>query len=215
MHDFLSARRARVAAALPLNNAVLVVGAGGPVPLPEGSDQHYPFRAHAEYFYLAGQECADGVVAFDPRENRGGAGPGGGWQSFVPVVTEGEIVWEGKSQLPGRPLAELGPWLAARRHRPVVLLGAPLAGVTPDVALTAVVRDALTHARRPKDAHEIALLRRAARATAGGFARIQSALRPGRAAPGRAMAPLLAAVPTRRSSISNPRRAWCAKASLC
>ncbi|HUR59382.1 MAG TPA: M24 family metallopeptidase, partial [Opitutaceae bacterium] len=40
-------------------------------------------------------------------------------------------------------------------------------------------RSALTHARRAKDAHEIDLIRRAARATAGGFAAFHAALRPG------------------------------------
>src|SRR6266545_2690913 len=61
-------RRARVAAALPLGDAILLVGAGDPIPLPEGSDQTYPFRSHAEYFYLAGRECVGGVMAFDPHD---------------------------------------------------------------------------------------------------------------------------------------------------
>src|SRR3954469_24548288 len=97
----LRARRARVAAALPLGDAVLVVGAGEPIPLPEGSDQTYPFRSHAEYYYLAGQECAGGVLAFDPRDAVKAAD--GGWISFVPPVTEGERVWEGRTQRPGIP----------------------------------------------------------------------------------------------------------------
>ena len=64
MTDFLPVRRARIARALQLEGAILLVGAGEPVPLPEGSDQTYPFRSHADYFYLAGNECAGGVVAF-------------------------------------------------------------------------------------------------------------------------------------------------------
>jgi hypothetical protein len=65
----------------------LLIGAGEPLPLPEGSDQTYPFRSHAEYFYLAGDECAKGVLAFDPRD-----GETTGWVSFVPVINE--AFWE-------------------------------------------------------------------------------------------------------------------------
>ena len=171
MHDFLTDRRARVAAALPLEDALFIVGAGEPVPLPEGSDQCYPFRAHAEYYYLAGFECAGGVVAFDPRDD--------GWVSFVPEVTEGERVWEGRTQLPGTPIAKFEAWLGARRGRPVALLGAPVRGVQADETRTQRAREALTHVRRPKDAHELALIRRAATATAAGFAKLRAALRPG------------------------------------
>jgi len=176
-HSLLPPRRARVAAALPLADALLLVGAGEPIPLPEGSDQSYPFRSHAEYFYLAGAECAGGVLAFDPREASPAAD--GGWVSFVPVVTEGERIWAGRTQLPGTPLTELHSWLAARCNRPVVQLGAPVRGITGDDATGAACRAALTHARRPKDAFEIALLRRAAGATARGYAQIASSLRPG------------------------------------
>lgn len=174
MSEFLLSRRTRIAPALPLDDAILLVGAGDPIPLPEGSDQAYPFRSHAEYYYLAGQECAGGVVAFDPRD-----GPSTGWVSFVPAVTEGERVWEGREQMPGTPLASLETWLAARRGRPIAGLGAPMRTVAADEALTLRVRDALKHARRPKDDHEVALIRRAAAATAPGYARLASLLRPG------------------------------------
>ena len=113
MSHFLADRRARLAAALPLDDGVLIVGAGRPVPLPEGSDQTYPFRSHAEYFYLTGHECAGGVVAFDPQ-----VGGAAGWKSFVPVVTEAERIWEGLGQRSGTPLEEWEGWLAARRGRP-------------------------------------------------------------------------------------------------
>ncbi|HNC24966.1 MAG TPA: aminopeptidase P N-terminal domain-containing protein, partial [Opitutaceae bacterium] len=108
MTPALPERRARMAAALQLDDALLLVGAGEPVPLPERSDQHYPFRAHAEYYYLAELECPGGVVAFDPRQ-----GERDGWVSFVPAVTEGERVWEGRAQPPGEPISGLGPWLEA------------------------------------------------------------------------------------------------------
>ncbi len=174
MSEFLTERRARIAAALHLDDAILLVGAGDPVPLPEGSDQTYPFRSHAEYFYLAGHECAGGLVAFDPRD-----GAGTGWVSFVPEVTEGERVWEGRTQTPGTPLATLAPWLASRANRPIAILGAPWREVNADAALTATVRAALTHARRPKDGHEVTLVRRATVATAAGFATLREHLRPG------------------------------------
>lgn len=174
MTSSLDDRRARVAAALGLGEALLLVGAGEPVPLPEGTDQTYPFRSHAEYFYLAGRECPGGVMAFDPHE-----GPSAGWVSFVPDVTEGERVWEGREQPPGTSLAALESWISRRRPRPIIMLGAPLRGVRPDEAGTLQIRERLTHARRPKDAIELALLRRGANATAAGFARLRDQLRPG------------------------------------
>ncbi|MSU69137.1 MAG: M24 family metallopeptidase [Opitutaceae bacterium] len=176
MSDFLSARRARLAPALQLDDAILLVGSGEPIPLPEGSDQTYPFRSHADYFYLAGQECVGGVVAFDPRDS--GANEGG-WISFVPAVTEGERVWEGRQQTLGTPLAALDAWLAARRGRPIVMLGAPLRNLSADEMHTLRTRQWFKHARRSKDAHEIALIRRAAAATAPGYAKLHSLLRPG------------------------------------
>ncbi len=173
MSTFLSGRRARIAAALSLGDAVLLVGAGEPVPLPEGSDQTYPFRSHAEYYYLTAQECPGGVVAYDPHDGAGG------WVSFVPDVTEGERVWEGRAQLPGASVATLEPWLTSRRGRPIVMLGAPLRGVLADETRTLQAREQLKHARRLKDATETALLRRTAVATAAGYEQMRASLRPG------------------------------------
>src|SRR5690349_10059027 len=145
MSSFLEARRARVAASLPLGDAILLVGAGEPTPLPEDSDQTYPFRSHAEYFYLAGRECAGGVIAFDRRN-----GDCDGWISFVPPVTEAERIWEGRAQLAGTPIHELPAWLSSRRERTVAALGAPVRHVRSDTALTAHVRAEFTHIRRSK-----------------------------------------------------------------
>ena len=167
----LAARRHRLAAALPLGEALLVVGAGRPQPLPEISDQTYPFRSHAEYFYLTGADCADGVVAYDPRD--------GEWLSFVPTVTEAERVWEGRTQEPGRPHSEFSAWLAARPGRPVAHLGALRPDVPVDAALNARIRERFHHARRPKDAAELATLRAAAAATAAGYSVLPPLLRPG------------------------------------
>ncbi|HWL17106.1 MAG TPA: aminopeptidase P N-terminal domain-containing protein [Opitutus sp.] len=174
MTTFLSERRARVASALEVGDAVLLVGAGEPVPLPEETDQTYPFRSHADYFYLAAHECPGGVIAFDPLD-----GNRDGWVSFVPDVTEGERVWEGRSQPAGQSIAALEPWLARRRTRSIVALGAPLRGVRSDPARNARVREQFLHARRPKDAGERALLRRSAAATAAGYDALRAHLRPG------------------------------------
>ncbi len=170
----LADRRARVAAALDLADGILLVGAGEPIPLPEETDQTYPFRSHTEYYYLAGRECSGGVVACDPRDGADG------WVSFVPDVTEGERVWEGRVQPSGESVAALEPWLSQRRGRPIAMLGAPLRGVRANVALTARARERLTHARRVKEPGELSLLRRGAAATAAGFARLRSLLAPGR-----------------------------------
>lgn len=169
----LDDRRARVGAALDLADGILLVGAGEPIPLPEETDQMYPFRSHAEYHYLAGLECAGGVVAYDPRDGAGG------WVSFVPDVTEGERVWEGRGQAAGVSVTLLEPWLSQRRERRFAMLGVPLRGVRPDLALTVRAREQLTHARRVKEAGELNLLRRGATATAAGFARLRALLAPG------------------------------------
>ena len=170
----IAERRARVADALQLIDEILIVGAGEPVPLPEGSDQTYPFRAHSEYFYLTGVDLPGGVVAFDPKKRSGE-----GWFLFVPDVTEAERIWEDRTQQGGRSLNALEPWLIARRGRPVVNLGERLRGVRSDDELIARAREQFTHTRRPKDATELRLLRHAAKATAEGFSAVRKYLRPG------------------------------------
>jgi Xaa-Pro aminopeptidase len=171
----LSLRRARVAEELKLSDGhLLLVGAGEPIPLPEGTDQVYPFRAHTEYFYLTGLECAGGVVAFDPKQ-----GPRDGWVSFVPEVTEKERIWEGKADWPGEPITLLEPWLGTRRGRTIVCLGEPPRGVMPDQSLTTKYRELFSQARRSKDAVELELLRRAAVATAAGFNTVRPLIKAG------------------------------------
>jgi Xaa-Pro aminopeptidase len=168
-----AARRARLAPALGLAaDEILLVGAGHPIPKPEISDALLPFIAHQEYYYLTGHAEADGgIIAYDPREQA--------WTSFVPEVTEMDRVWEGKSQLPGELLASFLAWLAARRGRKAIMLGAPVAGIDFDAARTAAVRENFKHARRPKEPAEIDLMIRCAAAAAAGYAKIQPLLRPG------------------------------------
>lgn len=171
----LNARRARVAKALPLKSEeILLVGAGDPIPLPENTDQTYPFIAHADYHYLTGLECAGGVVAYDPQD-----GAEAGWHSFVPPVSEGERVWEGREQVPGELLEKLDAWLAARKGRPVVQFGQRVRDLAPNPQRAAELRQHFLHARRPKDAAEIARMRCAAAATAEGYAALRAMLLPG------------------------------------
>jgi Xaa-Pro aminopeptidase len=170
---YLPARRERLGAALAPSDALLLIGAGEPVPLPEGTDQTYPYRAHAEYVFAAGFECPGGVVAYDPREGAAG------WRSFVPPVTEAERVWCGARPREGEDLAGLSAWLAARHGRSIAVLGAPVPGVTADAAATEAARLACAEVRRPKDAHELDLLGRAVTATSAGFARLPELIRPG------------------------------------
>jgi Xaa-Pro aminopeptidase len=170
----LASRHARLAAALHLTDEILLIGAGEPVPLPENTDQTYPFRAHSEFFYAAGIECPGAIAAFDPQD-----GPRAGWRLFVPEVSEDERVWSALRQHQGEPLAAFAAWLTARRSRPLAILGAPLPGIRADEAVTARVREAFAHARRPKDEAELAAMRRAAVATAAGYARAAAMIAPG------------------------------------
>ena len=170
----LAERRRRIAETIGLHDEILLIGAGEPIPLPEGSDQTYPFCAHPEYYYLTGIDSPGGVLAFDPRQRSSK-----GWVSFVPSVTEAEKMWEGRTQLAGTPLPRLEPWLGARRRRPIINLGAPLRGVRCDESDVARMRGQFTHVRRAKDEVELSLLRRAAAATAKGFSAVRRHIRAG------------------------------------
>ncbi len=167
-----AARRARIAPVLGLTDEILLVGSGQPIPRPELSEQHLTYIAHQEYYYLTGHaEAPGGIVTYDAKTRS--------WKSFVPEVTEEERVWDGTEQLPGDGLGKFDAWLAARRGRRLVMLGAPLPGVAADAARTAEVREAYKHARRAKERGELATLRRGAQATAEGYAAVQPFLRPG------------------------------------
>jgi Xaa-Pro aminopeptidase len=148
---YLSARRERLAAALAPIDALLVIGAGEPIPLPEGSDQTYPYRAHAEYVFTAGGECVGGVIAHDPREGAAG------WRSFVPPVTEAERVWCGARPREGDDIVGFTAWRNARAGRRIAALGAPVAGVNADPAATEAARLACAEVRRPKRSLQIEL----------------------------------------------------------
>lgn len=166
----LDRRREAAAAAWNLDGAIVLVGAGQPVPIPGSGDQTYPFRVHPEYAWLAHGPRPGSVLAYDPRE---------GWTDFVPEVTEAERVWEGATDVEGTPHKQLEPWLAVRQTLPVAALGCPLEGIACDEELTQRLRTQLTHVRRPKDAWELERMRRAARATQAGYEAVRDAIRPG------------------------------------
>jgi Xaa-Pro aminopeptidase len=169
----LNRRRQAAAASWKLAKEIVLIGAGEPLPIPGRGDQTYPFRAHSEYFYLAGHERPGSVLAFDPAA---------GWTDFVPEVTEKEKVWSGDLPSLGVPLATIEGWLKARAGRVVGVLGnvQPLPGLTiVDPRLSDSLREDLLAVRRPKDESELALMRAAARATAAGFAAVTGLLRPG------------------------------------
>ena len=48
--------------------AVVLIGAGDPIPIPGRADRVYPFLAHSEYFYLTDDQRPGAVLAYDPQE---------------------------------------------------------------------------------------------------------------------------------------------------
>ncbi|MGB8879827.1 MAG: aminopeptidase P family protein [Solirubrobacteraceae bacterium] len=166
-------RRRAVAERWNAGSEAVVIGAGEPIHIPGRADRTYPFRSHSEYFYLSDRERPGGVLAFDAD---------GGWVDFVMPVSREELVWEGApaDAQDGVPVDELENWLAARRGRPIVNLGAPIAGVAAAGELGAEFRRHLNYVRRPKDALELERMRIAERATSAGFAAVVPLLSAGR-----------------------------------
>jgi len=148
----LTARRERAAKAL---TQPTVVYAGLPIAKPGGQDQCYPFRPHPHYHWLTGFDRPGSAIAFDPN---------GGWTHFSPPVSQLEKVWDGDVELPDevKPIEGLEGWIAARSS--VARIGAT--ELADDVSRAADLN--LLHARRPKDAAEIDLVRDAVAATAAG-----------------------------------------------
>lgn len=171
-------RRRAVAERWNLGGEAVLIGAGGPIPVPGRGDRTYPFRAHSEYFYLTDRERPGGVLAFDAAE---------GWVDFVVPTSREELLWEGAgpdAPEDGVPIAELEGWLAVRAGRRVVNLGAPvpvsrLAHAEHD-ELADELRRGLNHVRRQKDAIELERMRAAEHATAAGFAAVVPLIQPGR-----------------------------------
>lgn len=172
----LLARRRRAAEALRQLDAVVLVGAGLPIGLPGGQDQTYDFLPHPDYRWLSGRDMPDGIMAWDSRDGDAG------WVDFVPEVSELERVWEGRQPVHdphATPRGEFDAWLARRSGRSILALGVPPAGVAFDEPRSRQASERLLHARRPKDASEIALVEAAIRATAKAYERLREVIRPG------------------------------------
>jgi Xaa-Pro aminopeptidase len=169
----LERRRHAAAEQWQLDDQVVLIGAGGRIPVPGRGDRTYPFRAHSEYLYLTDRERPGGVLAFDPRD---------GWVDFVVPVTRDERLWEGAAadEVEGVPVAELAAWLEQRKGRPVGCLGAAVKDVASATELEADLRYGLNHVRRQKDAVELTRMRAAEQATRAGFAAVAPLIEPGR-----------------------------------
>lgn len=170
MEKILESRRARVAAAWNLSNEIVLIAAGEELAIPGRGDQIYPFRAHSEHYFLTDYERPGSILAFDPQD---------GWTDFVPEVTQEHRVWTGDVPNIGTPRSQLDDWLEARGGRPIAVLGCALPDVVSDDELSKEVRVQLSAVRRPKDAHELARMRRAACISQAGFEVARNLIRPG------------------------------------
>ncbi|MEL6797071.1 MAG: aminopeptidase P N-terminal domain-containing protein, partial [Planctomycetota bacterium] len=161
--EAIAARRSRAAEVLAraMDNAILLVGAGSPIPVPGGMDQVHAFAPHPHYQWLAGHRSPGGVIAFDQSD--------GVWHDFVPPVTTDDAVWEGRTTSFGEPIEGLAPWLELRRGKATAVLGVAVDDVHADEDLSSALEPRLLAARRPKDEHELATMRRACDATRSGF----------------------------------------------
>jgi len=156
----LEKRRERTVHAWGLSaNEVVLISAGGLIGRPGGQDQCYPYRVHPHFRWLTGLAERDSVLAFDPSE---------GWVEFLPVPSPMDAVWEGRLPLGrGRDLKDLETWLAARSGRSVIRLG--YGQDTPESDRSKELEQRTLEARRPKDAAELDVMRRAVAATTAGF----------------------------------------------
>lgn len=157
----IEGRRRAIEAEWSELGAIVVIGAGHPVPIAGRADRVYPFLAHSEYFYLTDRQRPGAVLAYDPQE---------GWSEFVPVIGAAERLWSGDvSDEGGTPVSELARWLDKRRGRRLAQLGAPIPNASSDAAVAGELRTRMDRVRRRKDDLELTRMRRAADATRAGF----------------------------------------------
>ena len=167
----IARRRRAVEAQWHTVDAVVVIGAGVPIPIPGRADRVYPFFAHSEYFYLTDRQRAGAVLAYDPQE---------GWTEFVPVAGTDERLWSGgTTDEEGTPVSKLGPWLEKRRGRLFAQLGSPVPDAPSNPEIVAELRAGLDRIRRVKDDVELARMRVASDATRAGFAAAVRVVAPG------------------------------------
>ncbi len=168
-------RQRKAAQALEKAGVVVLVGAGEPVVKPGGLDQTYPFLPHPDYYWLSGSRRSGGIMAYEP---------GKGWVHFVRQADEVECLWEGVPEVPeGEDVKKIQDWLKTLRGMPVAALGnieTAVVNLLPkDFVLNERIGDILSGVRRLKDEAELALIRKAVDAAAGGFAKAREFIRPG------------------------------------
>jgi Xaa-Pro aminopeptidase len=189
--EALIRRRARVAAAWGLDDEVVLVPSGLPIPV-LGTDASHEFHAHGDHLYLAGLETPAQVLVFDASD---------GFTLFARVAGEEEKVWMGDTEgldsigertgiANVRPIEEFEGWLGERAERPVAVLGHDdlvsrpdgyglRGGGSIDSALGERLRAAVDDARRVKDEWELALMRRACDMAAAGHVAAMRMAKPG------------------------------------
>ena len=113
--EALAERRAQVAKRWELTDEVVLLRAGEPASW-SGTDQHFAFLPHPDVAYLTAVGSPGTTLAFDAAA--------GEWELFGPRFSPERLVWEQPPTPVGRPLDELGEWLAKRSDRPVIELGA-------------------------------------------------------------------------------------------
>ena len=169
--NVLERRRQRAADAFDDDPPIMLFGAGRPVQIPGGQDQTYPFIPYPEYYWLTGSRRWGGVLAYDPQD---------GWRHFVRPVSQNERLWEGGGEnVEGEDVAGLQDWLDQRAGHPVAVIGDDVDNVKNDLQRAAALQVSIDGVRRRKDAAEVALIERAAAATAAGHAKARHAIRPG------------------------------------
>jgi Xaa-Pro aminopeptidase len=168
----LARRRSALRRQWGLQDEVVLVGAGEPIPRPGRDDMTYRFDAHSEYFYLTDRNRPGGVLAFDPTE---------GWIDFVSPINASERLWTGASatEPEGLTTADLDGWLAARTGRRIAWLGSAPADAQFDAGLANELRFGLSRIRRRKDPVELERMRAAQRATRAAFAAVVPLMRDG------------------------------------
>ncbi len=192
--EILRGRRERVADAWGGETIPVVVPAGLPIPI-EGTDQFHDFHAHPEFQYLSGVAEPGATLVWEP---------GDGWRLFTPSLSIEDRVWMSEPPSPEAQAARSGAetddfsaladWLAARRGRPLALLGnrdierrAGEYGAENWAALEIVVDEeatervgkALAGRRRSKDTLELRHLRQAVDAAIAGHLRAWRTARAG------------------------------------
>ncbi len=160
---FTDHRIAAARQAWGLDSGVVVVAAGEPASI-AGTDQHHPFHAHPDFSYLGGVGSPSAVLAIDLATAETAV--------FEPHPSRDDRVWHADERPAGRPLAELDDWVGSRSAGRVFELGATEEPAT-------ALRAALDELRVVKDAVELDAMRRAAAATAAGFAALTRAVEPG------------------------------------